>query len=184
MDLNRQQCPNPFDYLPERPEFIVLSLAFAHGEELCKSARFDDKAIRGGNQSPDLSWSAFPRETKSFAVTCFDPDAPSVSGFWHWIVLGISNETTHLEAGAGSVKEDLLPKGAFHIRNDAGVFGYMGAAPPPKEPFAHRYFFTVYALDVDVDNIDIGKDVTATRAGSWINRHTIARAFLQGHFKN
>ncbi len=180
MDLTRTQSPNPFDFLPPRPEFGVHSMAFGNGEELPVAQRFNAKEVGGENVSPDLSWSSFPSETKGFALTCFDPDAPTVSGFWHWIVMDLDVHTTSLEAGAGSVSEDRLPGEAFHVRNDAGTFGYMGAAPPKGDCFSHRYIFTVYALDTN--DLGVTPDFSATRASSMLSRHTLARAFLTGHF--
>ena len=180
MDLNRTQGPNPFDYLPARPEFGLNSLAVGDGDELPREHRFNAKELGGDNTSPDLSWSSYPSDTKGFALTCFDPDAPSVSGFWHWVVVDLDRHTTSLEAGAGSVSEDKLPGEAFHVRNDAGTFGYMGAAPPKGDAFAHRYIFTVYALDTD--DLGVTPDFSATRASLMIARHTLGRAHLTARF--
>lgn len=180
MDLDRKQGPNPFDFQPTRPEFALNSIAFGEGDKLPVGQRFNAKEIGGQNCSPDLSWSSYPANTKGFALTCFDPDAPSVSGFWHWVVVDLDKHTTSLETGAGSVSEDKLPGEAFHVRNDAGTFGYMGAAPPKGDSFDHRYIFTVYALDTA--DLGVTPDFSPTRASLMIVRHTIARAFLTGRF--
>ena len=108
---------------------------------------FNSFGCTGENLSPQLSWSDPPAETKSFVVTVYDPDAPTGSGWWHWIVYNIPAEATELPGGAGSGKA-ALPKGAWEARTDYGKAGYGGACPPPGSK-PHRYIFTVYALKVD-----------------------------------
>lgn len=101
----------------------------------------------GQNVSPQLSWKDAPEGTKSFAVTIYDPDAPTGSGFWHWLVFNLPPSTTELPEGAGS-EGGTLPDGAAQGRNDAGMNAYMGPCPPEGDP-AHRYVITVFAVDVD-----------------------------------
>lgn len=180
MDLKRKQCPDPFDFLPPRPQFALNSLAFGDGDQLPLAQRFSSKEVGGSNISPDLAWSSYPTETQGFALTCFDPDAPSVSGYWHWVVMDLDRHTSSLEAGAGSVSEDRLPGDAFHVRNDAGTFGYIGASPPRGDAFPHRYIFTVYALDTN--DLGVTPDFSATRAALTICRHTLARASITARF--
>jgi Raf kinase inhibitor-like YbhB/YbcL family protein len=131
---------------------------------------FNDWGFSGENQSPQLGWSGFPAGTKSFAVTCYDPDAPTGSGFWHWVLFDVPPTVTELPTGAGA--ED--SKIGVQARNDYGIKAFGGAAPPPGDP--HRYVFTVHALDVET--LGIGSDVSPAVAGFNITAHTLARATL------
>jgi Raf kinase inhibitor-like YbhB/YbcL family protein len=122
-----------------------------------------------------LSWREAPEGTKSFAITCFDPDAPTGSGFWHWVVFDLPASTTELPRGAGSGDKVGLPAGAIHARNDAGGLEYIGMAPPEGHG-DHRYVFAVHALDVE--SLDVNDEITPAIAGFNLRFHTIARAVM------
>ncbi|GIF20875.1 Raf kinase inhibitor-like YbhB/YbcL family protein [Actinoplanes tereljensis] len=154
--------------------FQVTSAAAADGEPLPLAQMSGAFGIPGGQDvSPDLTWSGAPEGTKSFAVTVFDADAPTMSGFWHWAVANIPATATGLPAGAGSGSG--LPAGAIQLPNDARLPQYIGAAPPAGHG-RHRYFITVYALDVE----DIGVPAEGTPAflDFTMTGHTLARVTI------
>jgi len=165
------RAPLPYDFMPTVPSFTLASEDIAHGATLSRRQLFNGMGSDGDNISPQLEWSGFPAETKSFAVTCYDPDAPTGSGFWHWLVIDLPASVTSLPAGAGAA--GALPAPAFHVRNDFGTKDFGGAAPPEGDG-PHRYVFAVHA--VDVETLGINSDVSPAVAGFNLRFHTIARA--------
>ena len=162
--------------------FSVSSNSFKDGDYLGKdvvlSADFGF-GCAGGNTSPHLKWTGAPEGTKSFAVTCYDPDAPTGSGFWHWLVVNIPPDVTELAAGAGSASGGALPKGALMTRTDFGKPGYGGPCPPEGD-HPHRYLFTVFAVG---DKLDVSADTSAAVVGFNLHFKTLAKAAIMGLFK-
>jgi Raf kinase inhibitor-like YbhB/YbcL family protein len=162
--------------------FTVKSNSFRDGDYLANthilSADFGF-GCEGNNQSPHLAWSGAPAGTKSFAVTCFDPDAPTGSGFWHWLVVNIPPNVTELPPGAGSA-DGKLPAGALQTRTDFGKPGYGGPCPPEGD-HPHRYLFTVFA--VAKEKLDVAADTSAAVIGFNLHFATLEKASLMGLFK-
>jgi hypothetical protein len=127
----------------------------------------------GENKSPVLKWSGAPKDTKGFALTVYDPDAPTGSGFWHWFAINIPASVTELAANAGAVGGANLPKGATNVRIDYGFAGWGGPCPPEGDK-PHRYIFTVRALKTD--KLEIPADATAAVAGFMTNANSIGKA--------
>ena len=126
-------------------EFSLTSTTVSEGEKLTNAHIFEGFGCDGDNQSPQLSWTGAPEGTKSFAITVYDPDAPTGSGWWHWNVVNIPAAVNSVPQNASI--DNTLPEAAFEIRNDYGIAGFGGACPPPGE--VHRYIFTVYALGTE-----------------------------------
>jgi hypothetical protein len=169
---DRPTLPNPYDFLPQVPSFPVTSSDIEHGAGLPQPQVSGKMGLDGQDRSPQLSWSGFPAETKGFAVTVYDPDAPTTSGFWHWAVFGIPASVTELPSGAA---DGGLPAGAVQLRNDAGFAGFVGAAPPAGHG-VHHYYVVVHALDTD----DLGLPAEASPAYLGFNlfSHTLARGTI------
>ncbi|WP_205696914.1 YbhB/YbcL family Raf kinase inhibitor-like protein [Conexibacter sp. SYSU D00693] len=178
MAIHRTKAPDPYDLLPEKPSFTLESDDVADGQPI--DLRFVHDSSGGENVSPALRWSGFPDETKGFAVTCYDPDAPTHSGFWHWVVVNLPADTTALETGAGA-SSDKLPNGAFHVRNDYGAQQWGGPAPPPGDG-PHRYVVAVHALDVDA--LEVTPDASPAYVGFNLAFHTLARAVIRPTYEN
>ena len=166
---------NPYDALPHVPSFTLTSSDVRDGERLPAAQMSGIMDAGGSDTSPQLSWSGFPAETRSFAVTMYDPDAPTASGFWHWAVADIPASVTSLATDAGNGSEGSLPSGALTLANDAGIARFLGAAPPEGH-IEHRYFIVVHA--VDVDSLGLDADARPAVLGFNLFFHTLARAAI------
>jgi Raf kinase inhibitor-like YbhB/YbcL family protein len=150
--------------------FTLTSTDIAPGGKIADAQVFEGFGCKGGNVSPQLSWSGAPADTKSFALLMHDPDAPTGSGWWHWIVYNIPAATTSLPAGAGGAKGQ-LPAGAAQGRTDFGTSGYGGPCPPPGKP--HHYHFYLYALKVA--KLDLPADATAAFIGFNVHAQALGK---------
>jgi len=172
MSLERPVAPDPYALLPAVPAFVLTSTDVTDGQPI--DPRFAHGSVGGQNVSPQLSWTGFPEATRSFVVSCLDPDAPTGSGFWHWVVVDIPVSVTELPTGAD------LPAGAFCVRNDFGDRGYLGPAPPAGDR-PHRYIFVAHA--VDVEHLDVTADSPPAVVGFNLAFHTLARAVIRPTFQ-
>ena len=171
---------DPYAALPQVPSFTVTSSDIADGERLSPAQVSGIMEAGGQDVSPQLTWSGFPEGTKSFAVTVFDPDAPTASGFWHWAVYNLPASTTSLPSGAGDEWGSGLPEGAISLKGDGGVARYIGAAPPEGH-IRHRYFVVVHA--VDVDELILPRDATPAVLGFNLFFHTLGRGRIVPWFQ-
>ena len=140
---------------------------------------FKGFGCEGENISPALTWRGAPAGTKSFAVTVYDPDAPTGSGWWHWVVYNLPATTSSLLAGAGDPTKKQLPAGAVQGRTDFGTPGFGGACPPPGDK-PHRYIFNLYALKAD--KLELPPDATAAMVGYNLNANRIGKASFTGQY--
>ncbi|MEI2765258.1 MAG: YbhB/YbcL family Raf kinase inhibitor-like protein [Dermatophilaceae bacterium] len=175
MSIERPVAPNPYDLLPGTASFTVTSSDVTDGQPLK-----DDQVAALGNASPQLSWSGAPEGTGSYVVTCFDPDAPTPSGFWHWVLVDLPASCTSLPAGAGA-QGAALPGNAFMCRNDGGTKAFMGAAPPAGDQ-VHRYFFVVHA--VGPQSLGVDSDASAAVVSFNLAFKTLGRAIVTGTYQH
>lgn len=162
---------DPFERFGAVPHFTLLSDDIADGRPLARAQW--GTAGGGGDVSPQLSWSGFPAETKSFAITMHDPDAPTGSGFWHWAVYNIPASVTSLATGAGAEGGAGLPQGAAMLSNELGAKSFTGAGPPPGTG-THRYNTVIHALDIET--LELDPRSTPAILGFNAHFHTLARA--------
>ena len=150
------------------------------GGQATKTEEFNSFGCTGKNQSPELSWANAPAGTKSFAVTMYDPDAPTGSGWTHWVVFDIAANVTELVANAGKLPAGLAPKGAIQSATSFGSPGFGGPCPPEGHGL-HEYLFTVYALKTD----KLGLDANATPAvvGYYLWQNTLAKASIVTYYE-
>ncbi|MBM3683937.1 MAG: YbhB/YbcL family Raf kinase inhibitor-like protein [Actinobacteria bacterium] len=172
--------PLPYEFLPPVAGFVVRSDDVADGGTLALAQVSGIFGAGGDDRSPHLAWSGAPAGTQSFAVSCFDPDAPTGSGFWHWFVVDIPATVTELATGAGTADGSGLPPGAVQLRNDAGIPGYVGAGPPPGHG-PHRYCFAVHAVAVPTLGVDAG--ATNALTGFHLFGTTLGRGLLTAHYE-
>ena len=140
---------------------------------------FDGFGCNGENISPSLSWDKAPEGTESFAITMFDPDAPTGSGWWHWLIFDLDKKTTMIKHNAGNPALDIAPKGSIQSVTSFGFKGYGGACPPQGDS-AHRYVFTVHALNIKALGID--ENSTPAMVGFYLNKNTLAKASLIAYY--
>jgi hypothetical protein len=175
--FERATAPDPYDFLPQVPSFTLTSNDIVDGKPLALA--HVNPGAGGENVSPHLSWSGAPEGTKGYAVTAFDPDAPTGSGAWHWLLVNLPATVTELPQGAGTKAEP--ETGGFHARNDLGGHGYDGAAPPPGDQ-PHRYLFAVHALDTDA--LEVTPETSAAFVGFHLTAHTLGRAVLRPTYQH
>jgi Raf kinase inhibitor-like YbhB/YbcL family protein len=159
--------------------FTLSSAEIKPGATIAEAQVFKGFGCEGGNVSPSLAWSNAPAGTKSFALTVYDPDAPTGSGWWHWVMFNIPADVNALPAGAGDSAGGKAPRGAVQSRTDFGKPGYGGPCPP-KGDRPHRYIFTIHALKVD--HIDADQDASGALAGFMVNANQIGKATFTGKY--
>ena len=152
----------------------------AQGEFMAKSQEYNGFGCSGGDLSPHLKWTNVPQGTKSFAITAYDRDAPTGSGWWHWQVVNIPKSVTEIVSGSGSTKNDLLPKGSMQVKNDYGSRGFGGACPPSGHG-VHHYRFTIHALSVE--KLELPEGASGALAGYMINANTIESSTIESLYK-
>jgi Raf kinase inhibitor-like YbhB/YbcL family protein len=157
-------------------EMRLTSPDIAQGGTIKAAQVYKGFGCDGGNRSPALAWSGAPAGTKSFAVTMYDPDAPTGSGWWHWVIYDIPPNVTGLAEGAGNPYSPAAPRGSVEGRTDFGTTAYGGPCPPPGP--AHHYILTVYALNVP--RLSVPNNASAALIGFTIHAHTLAKGILTG----
>ncbi len=172
--------PNLYVKIPgTEPGLGAIEDCIAVGRPIAMAQVFNGMGCTGENQSPALQWKGAPAGTKSFAVTMYDPDAPTGSGWWHWVVYNLPADVTSLPAGAGDPAKNLLPAGATQGNTDFGAAGYGGPCPPQGDK-PHRYVITVYALKTE--KLDLPANATAAYVGFNLHANTLAKTTLTARF--
>lgn len=152
----------------------------SEGEFMTKKHEYSGFGCSGDDLSPHLKWANAPEGTKSFAITAYDPDAPTGSGWWHWQVVNIAKNVTEIPTGAGSIKQNLALKGSMPIANDYGSKGFGGACPPSGHG-VHHYRYTIHALSVE--KLDLPENASGALTGYMINANTIESSTIESLYK-
>jgi Raf kinase inhibitor-like YbhB/YbcL family protein len=150
------------------------------GGATTKTQEFNGFGCSGDNQSPQLSWKNAPEGTKSYAITMYDPDAPTGSGFWHWVVFDIPSDINELVTNSGNVQLHLAPKGAIQSKTDYGIYGFGGPCPPVGHGF-HQYLITVYALKTNT--LGLNENTNPAVVGFYLWNNTLAKASIVAYYK-
>jgi Raf kinase inhibitor-like YbhB/YbcL family protein len=156
-------------------DFRVMSSTLKEQGTIGNEQVFNGFGCTGSNVSPELKWEQAPKDAKSFAVTVYDPDAPTGSGWWHWVIFNIPPGITSLPAGAGQSDGNSAPQGAVQSITDFGQPGYGGPCPPQGDK-PHRYIVTVYALKVD--QLPLKKEASGAMVGYYLNQNALGKASL------
>lgn len=164
--------------VPAKADLALTSEDVHEQETLIENQVFNGFGCMGGNLSPQLAWEGAPEGTKSFALTMYDPDAPTGSGWWHWVAFNIPATTTSLELGASGTS---MPEGTIESITDFGSAGYGGACPP-EDGKEHRYIFTLHAVDVE-KLPDLDDKSSGAKVGYFLHTHTLEKKSITGLFK-
>jgi Raf kinase inhibitor-like YbhB/YbcL family protein len=159
--------------------FKLNSSDISPGKFMDVAQEFQGFGCKGGNRSPQFSWSNAPKGTEAFAIFAYDPDAPTGSGWWHWQLVNIPKEVTSLPAGAGDTSKGLTPAGSLSITNDYGFAGFGGACPPQGHG-THRYQFTIYALS---KKLDLPEQASGALTGYMVKAHAIGSSTIEALYK-
>ncbi len=159
--------------------FSLVSPQLKEGGHIADEQVFNGFGCQGSNVSPALQWKGAPADTKSFAVTVYDPDAPTGSGWWHWVIFNIPAKVTHLAKNAGNPQASLAPVGSIQSRTDFGKTGYGGPCPPVGDK-PHRYQFTVYALKAD--KLPLDENAPAAMVGFYLQQNLIKKTVLKAQY--
>ncbi|MDT9001634.1 YbhB/YbcL family Raf kinase inhibitor-like protein [Paucibacter sp. APW11] len=165
--------------LSQAAGFQLSSPEIAADSSMPARFEFNGFGCTGENRSPALQWRDAPAGTQSYAITVYDPDAPTGSGWWHWSVINLPAETQALPAGAGAIGDARLPQGARQVRIDYGFAGWGGTCPPQGDK-PHRYIFTIHALKLA--RLEVPADATAALAGYMIRANSLGSASFSAHY--